>query len=322
MAPEDGEPEMIRRNGPWSRPVLVDDRRRGVVHVLDDAGIATYGPGGAPRTDRPWVKPLRPFHGAMDQQGGLVLAGGGRVVAVSAAALDDPGGPVDTSLRAAGQTGILAVCVDRGGQTWVGHQYLGLHRIREQRALEPSLPDGLAGVECRSLLFDDDGRLMIGFADIGLVCEQPEGWLHKRELWIVRALERLGGGRYAASADSAFVVLDDRKEVVERIQPAIGRIYDLLLESDGAVLIGGEHGAARWRDGIVERMELPGADATPITALERAGDDLWIGGTGACWRVRGDDVVRFDASLGMPGGAARCAPPRGRRRPRRDGRRA
>jgi uncharacterized delta-60 repeat protein len=171
--------------------------------------------------------PGGPWHDlALQADGGIVLAGtaGGDL---AAARFDQAGGP-DTAF---GSAGLATTHVDSVGSVNSGEAVRQeLNRIEVQR----------------------DGRV-VAMGNVRGCLEGPEPRCHPRGSLVVRYTP--GGELDAGFGDGGVTELDVSRDPSGRSPYALGRLYSMALQPDGAILVGGTTG----RDMVLVRLTPGGA---------------------------------------------------------------
>ncbi|PXV60381.1 Histidine kinase-, DNA gyrase B-, and HSP90-like ATPase [Dyella jiangningensis] len=185
-----------------------------------------------------------------DRAGDLWMVGRNRLYRLHGQNIDVTEWPVSPDL-----TRVNAFALDSRDQLWLALAEHGLYRLRRGQ-WQAVVPDAAVAQDTpTSLASDNQGVLWIGYADDRLVRMDE----HTARLY--------------TSVDGLHV------GTVTTIDAG-----------NGDVLIGGEHGLARWSDGHIASMSVADNDAfSGITGIERtANGDVWLN--------TGKGVLRLDAA--------------------------
>lgn len=198
-----------------------------------------------------------------DQAGDLWMVGRNRLYRLHGDRLTSIDWPVSPDVTRAN-----AFAVDRNGQPWIALAEHGLYRLKQgqwQRVVPLPL---LADETPTALASDGSGSLWIGYAGDRLV-----------------RLDDRGAHLYAA-ADGLH----------------IGTVTSIVAHA-GDMLIGGEQGLARWRDGVLAAMPVDGSDVFGgITGIVCSPNgDLWLNAGKGVLRIEAAEVAAsFDTSAHRP----------------------
>ena len=197
-------------------------------------------------------------------------------------------------------TEINALARDHDGYLWIATadglaRYDGVG-MRVWR-YDPTDPGGLPGNNVQELMVGEDDRIWVAVegGGISVLDAQRRRFAHYRKTshpqlasddgW---SFARQGGTVWFGTYEGGLYALHaDGRIAVYRAADGLpsDTVLELAVDAAGSLWIGTDAGLARMRDGLIQRITLPGEAAPSVVyALVALGDDVLVGTTNGVWR--------------------------------------
>lgn len=203
---------------------------------------------------------------------------------------------------------VFALAQDDEGYLWIG-SWEGAARFngRSFTAFDERKLKGVPLIGVRTILHDQDGALLFGTAQHGIVRYAKGEWSRleptvEKSLRVVSLLRARDGSLWIGTDRSVQQLWPDgRLETVAEGELPYGVVFSMLERSDGAMLIGSEHGLFEFRVGrlnrLGEKLKLP---ATAVRSMvQRRNGNLIVAGNGGAYIVTPDGEVKSIITRGV-----------------------